>query len=538
MGVCESEQKRTMHGRNSSCKSLPMGTQSTNSGHTTRSSSKVTENKMKFPTINEDEMKLCVEAQNFIEESNEMPTSKYEIIKQLGARAFGSVFYSKNRINQNEVALKKILKNNMNKIDNLDISNEIEILKKLTHPNIMKIYEFYNTKTAYYIVEEYCSQGELFGHIKQDFSEDQIAFILYQILSALCYLHQQNITHRDLKLENILVSDIEEDPDTKEKYYWIKLIDFGAAKIISRRNEKTVVGTSYYIAPEVLKGNYNYKCDLWSVGVILFMMTTNKAPFGGVNNQEIEENILKGEYSKEYPKYIKRSNELKDLISKLLDYNPTTRISAEKALQHPFFTKHDPKRIIKINFINTKTEHSLVNNLLNYKLQSKLQQVALAYICHNIKYQIEIKNALKLFYLFNTNNNGMLSKEELYQSLTRFISETESINIIDSLFTSLNMDNYNYINYEEFCSGCLYKEIISKEENLQSAFNFFEATDDKAISAHTLKNKFSKGKKSVNVEKVCKRMIKEAVRNDADNLNYNDFKHLMMSSIGDTMFIL
>ena len=135
MGVCESEQKRTMHGRNSSCKSLPMGTQSTNSGHTTRSSSKVTENKMKFPTINEDEMKLCVEAQNFIEESNEMPTSKYEIIKQLGAGAFGSVFYSKNRINQNEVAIKKILKNNMNKIDNLDISNEIEILKKLTPPN-------------------------------------------------------------------------------------------------------------------------------------------------------------------------------------------------------------------------------------------------------------------------------------------------------------------------------------------------------------------------------------------------------------------
>ena len=110
---------------------------------------------------------------------------------------------------------------------------------KFEKKDLKSLNEFYNTKTAYYIVEEYCSQGELFGHIKQDFSEDQIAFILYQILSALCYLHQQNITHRDLKLENILVSDIEEDPDTKEKYYWIKLIDFGAidARIASQLGE-------------------------------------------------------------------------------------------------------------------------------------------------------------------------------------------------------------------------------------------------------------------------------------------------------------
>lgn len=538
MGICGDISSKQIKKRNENRSETCSTIQQRDSGSTSRSCSKL-DGKIKYlPPICEDEMKLCVETKNFVGESNEMPTSKYEIIKPLGSGSFGSVFYSKNKINQNEVAIKKIIKSETNKIDNLDISNEIEILKKLTHPNIMKIYEFYNTKTAYYIVEEYCKYGELFDQIKQHFSEDQISFMIYQLLSAINYLHQKGITHRDIKLENILVSDIEIHPITNEKYYWIKLIDFGAAKNFSKKNEKTIVGTSYYIAPEVLKGNYNFKCDLWSIGVILFMMTTNKAPFGGATNDEIEKNIATGVYSRDMPRFVERSDELKDLIIKLLEFNPNTRITAQKALEHPFFSKFNPKGIFKINFEKTENEHQLVNNLLNYKIQSKLQQVALAYICHNMKYQTEIKNALKLFNLFNTGNNGKLTKEELFEGIKKFIDEKQSQDVIDNLFLCLNMDNNEYINYEEFCSACLYKDIVSKEDNLLNAFTFFENGKENVISVSTLKNKFSKGKKDVNVEKVCKKMIKNVVKSDHDNLNYDDFRHLMISNIGDTIFVL
>ena len=170
----------------------------------------------------------------------------------------------------NIFAIKVIEKMKENMIDDMEIQNEINILKILSHPNIVKIYEFYDSPINYYIVTEYCKKDELFLFIKNEYNERQLSVLFYQVFSGLVYLHKKKILHRDLKLENIMVSEIEKDIVTGDEYFWIKIIDFCTAKIFEKnRVKKAVIYSSYYFSPEVLNQRYNEKCDTWSIGVIL-----------------------------------------------------------------------------------------------------------------------------------------------------------------------------------------------------------------------------------------------------------------------------
>ena len=157
------------------------------------------------------------------------------------------------------------------------------------------------------------------NQIKHQYTENQLAVLFYQLFSGLCYLHANNIVHRDLKLENILISEIERDKETNKNLFWIKIIDFGTAKIFEKnKSEKAVVGSSYYIAPEVLQKHYKEKCDTWSAGVILYMLIVGRAPFDGKDDDEIIENISKGEFNSKHRKLVSASNEVQDLVKKLL----------------------------------------------------------------------------------------------------------------------------------------------------------------------------------------------------------------------------
>ena len=142
-----------------------------------------------------------------------------------------------------------------------EIFKEINILKTIDHPNILKIFEFYSTKTEFSFITEICSDGELYKEIKErgPFTERYSAYVMYQIFSGINYCHKINIIHRDLKPENILISKRD-----KNNYPLIKICDFGTSKLIEKGTiEKKLVGSSYYIAPEVFTKNYNEKCDIW-----------------------------------------------------------------------------------------------------------------------------------------------------------------------------------------------------------------------------------------------------------------------------------
>ena len=153
------------------------------------------------------------------------------------------------------------------------ILNELNILKQIDHQNILKIYEYYSDAKNYYLITEYCSGGDLYSVMKtQPISEVQAACIVYQILLALNHIHKMKIMHRDLKLENIIVTKKEENG-----LYRIKICDFGTSHLFKDgEKEKNIAGSSYYIAPEVFKRKYDFKCDLWSCGVIMYVLLTKK----------------------------------------------------------------------------------------------------------------------------------------------------------------------------------------------------------------------------------------------------------------------
>ena len=212
----------------------------------------------------------------------------------MGNGAYGEVRKCKNARTQ-VVRAVKILK--MDKLDDHELQRfqkEIEILKRLDHPNIIKLYEFYKDEKRYYLVTELCSGGELFDEltVRGCFEEDHAAIIIQQVIAAIAYCHRINIVHRDLKPESIFID--------QKKALSIKISDFGgSASIQGNEKLKDVVGSAYYIAPEVLTSEYDKKCDCWSIGCILYTMLAGFPPFRGKNEIEIVKNVKAGQYSLE-----------------------------------------------------------------------------------------------------------------------------------------------------------------------------------------------------------------------------------------------
>ena len=490
-----------------------------------RSISLIQKKKMGSQVFKE-ELKLKVLLNTIIEENSGLPAQKYKVISKLGDGSYGTVYLAVNIITKQNIAMKKINKVKENEIDDMEIKNEIEILKKLDHPNIVKIIEFYSTPKAYYIITDFCACGELYNQIKHQYTEGQLAVLFYQVFSGLYYLHTKNIVHRDLKLENILISEIEKDNNTNDKYFWVKIIDFGTAKIFEKnKNEKAVVGSSYYIAPEVLHKNYNEKCDTWSVGVILYMLIVGRAPFDGQNDEEIIENIEKGEFNSKHKKLLNSSAEVQDLVKKLLEVNVKKRLSSSEALKHPWFKKFNGKSLY--SNIDKETVMIYLNRLRKFEINSKFQQMVLAFIVHNIPNNNESKDILKIFRMFNTNDDGKLTKKELLDGLIKYFNEKEIKKEIDDIFLLLDGANRGFIEYEEFLRATLEQKTLLSNENLTYAFNFFDGDGCGKISVEKIKKFFVNDKVS---EDVFRNIFNEIDSNGDGEIDYDEFKDMMFGN--------
>lgn len=233
--------------------------------------------------------------------------------------------------------------------------DEIAILSKLDHPNILKLYEIYDDEKRYYIVTELCKGGELFDQILQKgvYTEKEAANIVQQVLQAVAYFHDLNVVHRDLKPENVLID--------KELNNTLKIIDFGTSIQIQPGEFLTNThGTSYYIAPEVLNKKYNEKCDVWSIGVIMYILLSGKPPFDGANDQEITENVKVGTFQMKDKIWKDISQDAKNLIKQMLTYDPAARIPAKEALKNKWFENAPSVQI------NPELMKESLNNLLSF----------------------------------------------------------------------------------------------------------------------------------------------------------------------------
>ena len=474
--------------------------------------------------LSDGESYISISNKLFIDETNDNPSKKYEILSKLGSGSFGSVYLARNKYTNEKVALKQIKKSSANLLSDGEITDEIEILKNLDHPDIVRIIESFNTKNSYILITEYCEGGELFDQVKNQLSETQIAVIFKQVLSGLAYLHSNNIVHRDLKLENILIHEIEKSKTTGEDLFNIKIIDFGTARIFDKkRNPQSIVGSSYYIAPEVLRQKYNKECDLWSVGVILYMFIVGHAPFDGCDDDEITTNIQRGVYRKNDRRWIKASKEVKDLIQKLLTYRPSQRLTAIQALNHPWFKITDSN--ILYDNVSKGDIISCIKNLLTYNINNKLEELFLAYIIHNIPRNKEAKSAIKLFKLVNENKDGKLQKNELKKTLLNFVTEAFLIqNDFDEKFEMMDGNNKGYINYEEFLRACLDRKKILNDKILHYAFNYFDSEKSGFIKKNRMKRIFGN-----RIDNYVFQSIFDEIDLDKDGkINFSDFKKLLL----------
>ncbi len=456
------------------------------------------------------------------------PSEDYTIIKELGSGSFATVHLVEHKTTKVVRAMKAIKKGagfDNDEDNELEIINEINILMKLDHPNIVKIFEFYNSPTHYYLITEYCEGGSLFDLINKNkaFTEIQASYIMHQLFSVVNYCHKMKIIHRDLKPENILVSK------NDNGFVKIKICDFGTSLCFKRGEiQDKIVGSIYYIAPEVLKKKYNSKCDMWSCGVIMYILLTACPPFGGNNNRTIMNKILIGEYDK--TKLKKRCRACIDLIDKLLEKDISKRIRADAALKHKWFQIFKSKEI-RVDIEDPKIIEAYLKNLKNYKKSSQIQELALAYLVHNHPELEEVDNACKFFGMIDKKGNGKITKEELYNGLEPFYKDKKLKDDVNKIFENLDTDNSKYLEYEEFVRASIDKSIFLTEESLTLAFNYFDKEHKGEITIDDLVSIFSGDVLSKSEISKIRKMIKDITSNHDEKIKFKEFCDIMKKFI-------
>ena len=249
----------------------------------------------------------------------------------------------------------------------------------------------------------------------------------------------------------------------KDGYPTIKICDFGTSKIFEKGAiQRKLVGSSYYIAPEVLKKNYNEKCDIWSCGVIMYILLSARPPFGGQDDNDIMERVATGIYDLESPPFDKLSSSSLDLIRNLLNMDIKKRFSAEQALNHPWFKENKSQELYnKIN--DNETIKNLIENLKNYKRTSVIQETALAYLVHHFPQIKDVINSCKLFNQIDKSGDGKITKAELVKGLSERYKCKTLEKDVNEIFKNLDMDNNGYIGYEEFVRAAVSKEYFVKD---------------------------------------------------------------------------
>eukprot|EP00002_Diphylleia_rotans_P031033 TRINITY_DN6425_c0_g1_i3.p1 TRINITY_DN6425_c0_g1~~TRINITY_DN6425_c0_g1_i3.p1 ORF type:complete len:347 (-),score=91.87 TRINITY_DN6425_c0_g1_i3:285-1325(-) len=294
----------------------------------------------------------------------------YELLEKLGSGTFATVRMARDRKTGKLWAI-KIIDKKAAKADLEMMEREVDIMQRVHHTNIIYMHEIYDTDTKLYLVLELVTGGELFDRIvkRGSYTEKDASDVIRKIVSALAYLHKEGIVHRDLKPENLLYSD---ETDQAE----IKLADFGLSRIMNGESLlKTACGTPGYVAPEVLKGQgYGASVDMWSVGVILYILLCGFPPFYDDNVQVLFQHIMAGNFTYPEPWWDDITESAKDLINHLLVVDPAQRYSAAQALEHPWL-KGETTSVTQLQ--------STLDSMKTFNARRKFKMAVLAAVATN-----------------------------------------------------------------------------------------------------------------------------------------------------------
>ena len=452
--------------------------------------------------------------ETFVQKADGKLLDSYDVLKQLGKGGYGKVYEIRSKKTGEIRACKHLSKLNIKNLEKF--KREIEILKKMDHPNIIKLYEVFESERSLYLVMEECKGGEIFDKIieriqaKQMYSEKDAANIIQQVMSCIQYCHNHNICHRDLKPENLLYLNPGYERDNR-----IKVIDFGLSQNTDKL--KTKVGTAYYVSPEILKGNYTQLCDIWSAGVILYILLTGDPPFNGASDQIIYNKIMKFDFSFPENKWKHISKEAKDLLQNHMLVPENKRATAKKVLEHTWFKNAPDVPLTSLGFTT--------NFFIDYIQGSNMKKMSLMYIASRLD-ENEINNLKKVFSAFDKSKDGQISYEELRQGLIQLKSNRITEQDIYFLFQALDVDRNGKIDYTEFIAATLQRANYLRNDRLLEAFLNFDKDKSGKITKEELLEALKANKTQ---EKEIEKYIKAVDKNKDGKIDYNEFLDLMQN---------
>jgi serine/threonine protein kinase len=391
---------------------------------------------------------------------------------------------------------------------------EVEIFLSMDHPHVTRLFDVYESVDYLHLVMECMEGGELFDRItaKKKFQENDAAEAVFQMLLALNYIHSHGIVHRDIKLENFLY-------DFKDSDH-LKLIDFGFSKVWDPNVKMRVsCGTLSYVAPEVLKQSYTSKCDLWSLGVITFILLAGYMPFSGSEKSQTQ-NIQGGLYSWKPERWSKVSPEAIEFVKSLLKVSVDQRLSAQQALEHQWIAKRKQKKSAAI-------DDSVVDALRNFGKASKFRRCCLEMMAWSLSNEERAK-VRQYFIQMDKNHQGTITLAELKEVLTEkfHIADEES----NAIFAAMDTNNDEEIHYSDFLAAMVSTRIALHDDLLLRAFKRFDVDNSGYITADNLREVLGDSFEGEEIEK----LIKEADALNDGRISYQEFVSYLRGEPLDT----
>ncbi|XP_074370730.1 calcium-dependent protein kinase 20-like isoform X1 [Apium graveolens] len=440
----------------------------------------------------------------------------YGIGKKLGQGQFGTTYLCVEKSSKKEFACKAIAKRKLvTKEDVEDVRREIQIMHHVAgHPNVISIVAAYEDAVAVYVIMELCTGGELFDRIVQrgHYSERKAAELARVIVGVIESCHSLGVLHRDLKPENFLFANEEEEAP-------LKAIDFGLSVFFKPGETFTdVVGSPYYVAPEVLRKLYGQECDVWSAGVIIYILLSGVPPFWDETEQGIFEQVLRGDLDFASEPWPSISDSAKDLVRKMLVRDPKKRLTAPEVLHHPW---------MKVDGLapDKPLDSAVLSRLKQFSAMHKLKKIAIRIIAESLS-EDEIAGLKQMFKMIDTDNSGHITLEELQKGLEKVGANLMESEISD-LLESADLDNSGTIDYTEFVAAMLHLNKAQKEDHMFAAFTYFDKDGSGYITADELQHaceQFGLGSDQLEV------IMHEVDKDNDGRIDYSEFVAMMQDT--------
>jgi len=394
------------------------------------------------------------------------------------------------------------------------LQQELEIMRKLDHPNIVKLYEHFEDKKYTYFILELCEGGELYDRLVQlgHFTEAQTAVLMQQIFRGVFHMHARKVCHRDLKMENFLLRT--EDPVENNR---VKICDFGLSKVFQEGEPMTSkCGAPYYTAPQVLAGSYTQASDMWSLGIIMYILLCGYPPFFGDTDAQILSKVRAGIFSFNEADWKDVSEYAKQMIRDLLKMNQQQRLTVAQALSHEWLVQKAPKRQapLKLRFTDSLRAYSQMNMLKRTMLQTMANQLDEEYT----------KPLVDTFMWLDRSGEGCISAQELLDGLKMIGYEPDEIPAdLEDIFAKVDVDGSGEITYTEWVAGTLESKIYTREEVIWGAFRIFDRKGVGRIGPNDLRELWGDDV----TKEACKAMIEQATGGKDKYLDFNSFSAVL-----------